>query len=788
MQQRAIRLSGVLLLTLLAVIGISTASEPIEAQGPSTNKTAGRAFTDQQLSHWSFQKTERPAIPPVKQPAWVRNSIDAFILAKLEARGLKPLPAADKRVLIRRVTLDLIGLPPTPADIDAFLADDSSDAYEKLVDRLLASPQYGERWARPWLDLARYAESDGFKSDDTRPFAWRYRDYVIQSLNEDKPYDRFIREQLAGDEIDPANPAALVATGFNRHWPDESNARNLVQRRQEILNDITDTTASVFLGLSLGCARCHDHKYDPITQKDYYRFQAFFAATHAVDSVAVNEADEPNFRERMKEWEETTTVIRTEMTAIEDPIKRRMKKDTIDKFVPEVQEALATEPAKRNPLQHQLANLAETHMDITTEAMMGKMAKDDRERWTKLRDSLKDFDHLKPAVNPIAMTLTDVGRTPPKTHLLRRGNYSAPEEEVEPGILSFFDASPAKIPTPADDISTTGRRAALADWIASPDNPFTARVMVNRLWQSHFGNGLVGTPSDFGVQGDKPTHPELLDWLSTQFAASGWSLKAMHRMMVTSSTYRQGSGFRVQGSGTRDQRPQASGQPDHSPLTTHLSPESVDPDNTLLWRMNRIRLDAEIIRDAMLAVSGQLNPQSGGPSIHPELPPGLSERYGWKPSKDVSQRNRRSVYVFVRRNLRYPLFELFDMPDTNETCGRRNRTTTPPQALFILNSELILSEARAFAGRVLAEAGTDPYAAIGGAYRLAFGRDPSGDEVTLTRNFLDRQTELARGRAANSAKFALPTPLPDGYEPAAGAAFTDLCHALLNANEFIYVD
>jgi len=721
------------------------------------------SFTPAQQTLWSFQPVQRPEVPVVKDSAWVRNPIDAFVVAKLEEKGLKPSPAADRRMLIRRVTLDLVGVPPTPEEIDAFLADASSDAYEKLVDRLLASHQYGERWARPWLDLARYAESDGFKSDDTRPHAWRYRDYVIQSLNEDKPYDRFIREQLAGDEIDPDNAAALVATGFNRHWPDESNARNLVLRRQEILNDITDTTASVFLGLSLGCARCHDHKYDPITQKDYYRFQAFFAATHPTDSVAVSETDQPNYVERMKEWQDATATIRSEMTAIEEPVKQKMKKDTIDKFVPEVQEALAAEPATRTPLQHQLANLAETHMDITTEAMMGKMAKDDRERWTKLRDGLQEFDHLKPAIAPIAMTLTDVGRTPPKTFLLRRGVYNAQEDEVDPGILSFFDAASAKIPVPNESATSTGRRAVLADWIANPDNPFTARVMVNRLWQGHFGRGLAATPSDFGLQGDPPTHPELLDWLASEFVARGCSLKAMHRLIVTSNTYRQ---------------------------TSSSPPPSIDPDNTLLWRMNRVRLDAEVIRDAMLAVSGQLNLQSGGPSIHPDLPPGLSERYGWKPSKDAEQRNRRSVYVFVRRNLRYPLFELFDMPDTNETCGRRNRTTTAPQALFILNSELILSEARALAGRVLKEAGTDPYSAITRAYRLAFGRDPTGDEVALAKDFLGRQVALIGERSGDSAKdkLALPTPMPDGQDPAAGAAFTDLCHALLNANEFIYVD
>ena len=427
---------------------VAAGAESLQSLGDDDrgrSKLDSAGFTAEQRALWSFQRVARPAVPTVRDASWVRNPIDAFVTAKLDAAGLRPSAPADKRTLIRRVTLDLIGLPPSPESVDAFLADDSNDAYEKLVDRLLESPQYGERWARPWLDLARYAESDGFKSDETRPHAWRFRDYVVQSLNDDKPFDRFVREQIAGDELYPDDPAALIATGFNRHWPDESNARNLVQRRQEILNDVTDTTASVFLGLTLACARCHDHKYDPITQRDYYRFQAFFAATQATDAVAVSERDRESYRQRSKEWEEATASVREEMGAIEDPVKDKLRKDTIDKFVPEVQQALAAKPSERTPLQAQLASLADSHMDITTESMMSKMAKDDRDRWTKLRESLKEFDKLKP-VAATAMALTDVGRTPPPTFLLRRGLYNSPDEEVAPGVLTFFDSVPAKIP------------------------------------------------------------------------------------------------------------------------------------------------------------------------------------------------------------------------------------------------------------------------------------------------------------------------------------------------------
>ncbi|MBI3262612.1 MAG: DUF1549 domain-containing protein, partial [Acidobacteria bacterium] len=464
----------------------------------------------------------------MQDPAWVRNPIDDFVLAKLEARGLAPSPPADKRTLIRRATFSLVGLPPTPEEVEAFLADRSPDAYERLVDRLLASPAYGERWARMWLDVARYAESDGFKTDGTRPNAWRYRDYVIESLNADKPYDRFIREQIAGDEVDPENPAALIATGFNRHWPDEDNARNLVLRRQEILNDITDTTASVFLGLTLGCARCHDHKYDPISQQDYYRFQAFFAALQPVDTVAGSSVQQAGYRERTAAWEDVTATIRAEMDSIEQPVLRAMRQDTMEKFVPAVRDALTAEPDQRTPLQRQLASMAEHKLEITTDGMLGRMAKADRERWTKLRDSLKEFEPVKPPGLPIAMALTDIGRQAPKTYLLRRGIYDAPAEEVEPGFPSALRPQVARTDTglaqPAagsppltthhSPLTTTGRRTELAQWIASPDNSLTARVMVNRLWQGHFGRGIVSTASDFGAQGDLPTHPELLDWLA----------------------------------------------------------------------------------------------------------------------------------------------------------------------------------------------------------------------------------------------------------------------------------
>jgi len=702
---------------------------------------------------WAFRPPARSAIPAIKDRNRIRNPIDTFLLAQLEAAGLTFSPEADRRTLIRRLFFDLTGLPPTPEQIEAFVSDPSADAYEKLVDRLLASPQHGERWATFWLDLARYAESDGFKADDPRPAAWRYRDYVIRALNEDRPYDRFLREQIAGDELYPDDPEALIATGFNRHYPDEYNAVNLEQRRQEILNDMTDTTAQVVLGLTAGCARCHDHKFDPIPQADYYRLQAFFAAYQPADIPAGRPEERDRYRAELRAWEAKTADLRRKMKALEEPYRQRFLDSRKRRFPKDYQDMFDRPAEKRTPLEQQIALMVGKQVSAGGDEVVKSMKPEVRQQWQELQKQMAQVAPDRPPAPPTALALTDVGPVAPPTHLLKRGDWRHPGPEVAPGFLSALDDRSAQVPVPKADATTTGRRTVLARWLTSPDNPLTARVMVNRLWQGHFGRGLVGTPGDFGAQGEPPTHPELLDWLATEFVARGWSLKAMHRLMVTSAAYRQAS---------------------------IAGPQAADPDNRLLGRQNRRRLEGEALRDAMLSVSGLLNSKAGGPSVYPELPAELSGTPNWRASADAAARNRRSIYVFAKRNQRYPLFSTFDAPDANETCSRRYATTTAPQALMLLNGKVTLNLARAFANRVMTEAGSDPAKVIDRAHRLALGRQANADESRTMRAFLDRETGLLRGKC--------PPPAPGHVDPAFAAAVADLCHALLNVNEFLYVD
>jgi hypothetical protein len=732
---------------------------------------------------WAFRPMTRPAVPTIRNPqSAIRNPIDAFILAKLEQKGLRPSPRADKRTLIRRATLDLLGLPPTPAEVEAFVNDKSPDAWEKLIDRLLASPHYGERWARHWLDLARYAESEGFKSDEMRPNAWRYRDYVIQSLNTDKPYDRFLKDQIAGDELYPGDMDARVATGFLRHWADESNARNLWQRRQEILDDITDVTASSVLGLTAGCARCHDHKYDPIPQADYYRLQAFFAAVRPRDDIPLLPADKLNeHAQRQKAWEEKTADIRAEIAQIEALARNELYHVSFDKFPKEIQQAIEKPAKERTALDWFLFHKAEPYFKVSDKDIEGKLKGETKTRWQELQKRLVEYKPLKPDLLPVAQGVTDLGPEAPKTYTLAVGLYNRPVREVEPGFLSIIDpATPSLKPaeccedgTPA---ATTGRRSVLANWIASKDNPLTARVMVNRLWHYHFGRGIVATPSDFGAQGEKPSHPDLLDWLATEFVRRGWSLKQMHRLIMTSGTYQQAS-------------------------ANNTAAARVDADNRLLWRYRRHRLEGEAVRDCILSVSGELNPKMGGPSVMPELPAEVTTRGYWKETADPRERSRRSVYVFVKRNLRYPLFQAFDMPDTHESCSRREVTTTPLQSLMLMNDELVLRSAQAFASRVAKEAGPDVGQQVDLAYRLAFGRTPGTEEKRAAVAFIQRQRDLFKAPLPSASVDILAPGADDGeaadvlaplakggpVDPIA-AALADFCHVLLNANEFVYVE
>ncbi len=705
---------------------------------------AHKPFTDAQKHWWAFQPVVKPAVPTVKETAWVRNPVDAFILAKLEDKSLAPSAPADKITLIRRATLDLIGLPPTSAEVQAFVADSSPEAFSKVVDRLLASPHYGERWGRHWLDLARYADSEGFKSDETRPNIWRYRDYVIDSFNADKPYDRFVKEQIAGDEIYPNDAAALVATGFNRHFADESNARNLMQRRQELLNDITDTVSATFIGMTYGCARCHDHKFDPILQRDYYRLQAFFANTRIEDHAALV------FGEKKKEydakhaiWEEKTKDVRDQMASLAQPMLKAMFKENFDKFPPEIQDSITTSADKRTPIQWQMYYKAKPQVEFTPEEASKKLKGDAKKAYAALNAQLAELTKQYPfPPAPIAQAMIDNDAHAPATHVLSVGVYDAYKEEVQPGFLTILDPNDPKI-TPALDGKSTGRRTVLANWLADPKNPLSTRVIVNRVWHYHFGRGIAGTPSDFGIMGERPVNKELLDYLTATFVENGWSLKKLHRMIMLSNAYQQASSY-------------------------NEAAAKVDPDDKLVWRYNPHRLEGEVIRDSMLQVSGLLNDEMHGPGVFPPLPPGiLATRGGWKDDEPAAESNRRSVYIFVRRNMRYPMIEVFDMPDTHESCARRDVTTTAPQALELLNNEIVMDWARSLAKKVANDSGLTADETVDRAFRLTFSREPSDKERKIARDFLAKQEKIAGTKEA---------------------AVADLCHMLLNSNEFVYIN
>jgi hypothetical protein len=722
-------------------------------------QTAGQRSSDDTSAF--FQAPQRPPLPAVGDKSWVINPIDAFILSRLEVEGLAPSPRADKLRLLRRVTFDLTGLPPTVSEQEAFLSDQSADAYRKVVERLLASPRYGERWAQHWLDLVRYAESDGFKADDLRPSAYRYRDYVIRSLNADLPFDRFVCQQLAGDELEPDNPAALVATGFLRLWPDEYNAANLEQRRQEILDDVTDVTGQVFLGMTFGCGRCHDHKYDPILQTDYFRLQAFFAPMRPRDDLpAATPEEKRQYQRRLDAWQAASRAIRDEMEKLVADKRSQQRKYALGKFRPEIQQAVLTPDEKRTPYQRQIALIAEKQLHPAEQIVPSRLPPDKKKRYQELERQLSALATPRPQTLPQAMAVTDIGLEAPPTYLLAGGDWRKPRQQLQPGFPHFLDDSPPQI-RPIPERKTTGRRSALARWLTRKDNPLTARVLVNRLWQHHFGTGIVGTPSDFGAVGDAPTHAELLDWLAVEFVESGWSLKHIHRLMVLSAAYCQDSRVDLANS-------------------LHRRALAADRDNHLLWHARRRRLEGEAVRDAMLALSGELNFRMFGPSARPKLPEKIS-KYSWKPDLRPEDQHRRSIYVLAQRNMRYPLFDAFDLPDMHNSCARRLTTTTAPQALLLLNGDFALERGRAFAATLHECFGGDEARMIAHGYRLAWGRQPSTEEIQLGLRFLSKHTEMLRTRrhADGGAMDA---------DAARRAALADFCHALLNTNEFLFID
>ena len=620
---------------------------------------AGDQYTAAERRHWAFQPRTHPAIPSFASSAdrtWVQSPVDAFVLVQLRKEGLRPAGPANRQMLIRRVYFDLTGLPPSPEEVQQFVNDRSPDAWPRLVDRLLDSPAYAERWAQHWLDVVRFAESDGFEYDTHRSDAWRYRDYVIRSIREDKPYDQFLREQLAGDEIDPKNQEMLVAAGFHRLGPLRKNAGNqdAAYNRNEILVEMTNAIGSAMLGMTLGCARCHDHKFDPIRQKDYYRTQAFFAATFQKD-IPLSSA------ERQAEWKAQTGAVEAELKSLRAKLKQ-------------------TTGAERAGLEKQIGD---------TEAKL-------------------------PPPLPALQTVEENPAQLIPVHVLARGDSAQPGDLV--GMRPLGVLLPDDAPEWGGRMDTP--RLALAKWITDPANPLTARVMVNRIWQNHFGTGIVATANDFGRMGSRPSHPELLDWLANQFVESGFRMKPLHRLILLSSTYQQ----------------------DYLAGTPPQAKEQ-DPENKLLWRFPRRRLSSEEIRDALLSVSGRLNRQEGGPSvivpIEPELLKLIYNPAQWRVNHDPNQFDRRSIYLFHKRNLRLPLLEVFDSPDMLLSCARREQSAHAPQALELLNGDFSNSMARSFAERVVQEAGPRRDKQVESVFHLALGRAPTAAERKAAVRYLE---------------------------------------------------
>ncbi len=705
----------------------------VTANPAEDEKAPGGVVTEAAKRYWAYQPIRRPAVPEVARRDWPRNPIDAFILTKLEAKGLAPAEPADRIALIRRVTYDLIGLPPTPSEVDAFVSDKSPDAYEKLLDRMLASPHYGEKWGRHWLDLVRFAETNGYERDGPKPFAWRFRDYVIRSFNADKPFDRFVREQLAGDEIPGENPDALIAVGYYRLgiWDDEPVDPK--QSRYDEMDDWVATTSQVFLGMTMNCARCHEHKIDPIPHADYYRMLAFFqdirhySNTRDVRSAFnLRDITSPEKRKtyeaELKQREADIERVTALMTVIEDEAIRKMP----------AEEQRAAEGNDRPQVVRKVPQFLDA---------------DRKADYAKLKRRLDDLKKRPMPSQELALSVNRCDATPPETFVLARGNAHSPAARVQPGFPSVLGVADPSIPPPAKGQTSSGRRTVLANWIASPDNPLTARVMANRLWQYHFGRGIVASANDFGKFGTAPTHPELLDWLAREFVEGGWTLKRMHKLIMTSATYRQSS----------------RGNDDGLKL---------DPSNNMLWRFPMRRLTAEEVRDSFLAVSGSLNDKMFGPSIHPPIPRAVLAGQsrpgeGW-PTSPPSEANRRSVYVHIKRSLLVPILSQHDQADTDSSCPVRYTTTVPTQALGMLNGEFSNEQATAFAKRLELESPGDLPAQIRRAIRLTTARSPSDAEV------------------AKDAAFVRELIAHEKLSPA--AALRQYCLLALNTNEFLYLD
>ena len=719
--------------------------------------------------HWAFKPVERPRLPAVRGLA--RTPVDRFILAALEAKGLTLSPEADRLVLIRRVSFDLTGLPPSLGEIDAFLADQSAGAYERMVETYLASPHYGERWGKYWLDTAGYADSNGyFNADSDRPLAWRYRDYVIRAFNQDKPYDRFVTEQLAGDElasfrpegdVTPAMAELLTATHFLRNAPDgtgesDGNPDEVRTDRFTVLEGTLQITMNSLLGLTIQCTRCHRHKFEPISQKEYYNLQAIFFPVYNPDRwtkpqdrvVEVGTRGErARWKERNDRIDRQVKALKNGLAAFVQPLREQLLEERLKHLEPalriQIIRAVSLPKEKRTKEQQKLLQAQGKAVQVTDADLTSRFPEYAALN-KQVAQTIAQREKDRPWPLQKLSVFVETDPKPPVHHVLSRGQHNQPDAEVQPGVPAALSTAGNRYhvkPGPAGQIST-GRRTALARWITSPENPLFARVMVNRIWQNHFGAGLVATPDNLGRSGGKPSHPALLDYLAKEFVESGWSIKAMHRLILHSAVYRQGSAPREQ---------LAKG----------------DPDNRLLGRFPMRRLDAEALRDAMLCVTGELQGSLGGPYI----PSWRTAEGEVEVSENQPGSKRRSVYLQQRRTQVVTFLQLFDAPSIVGNCSARSTSTVPLQALALMNSEFVRARARGFAKRLMDEGGPDTEKRLVLAFRLACGRPPLAEEKEAAERFLRFQHKVHTGHEDRDAR-----------------CWTDLCQMVLASNAFLYVE
>lgn len=738
---------------------------------------------------WSFRKLKRSAVPPVRQPERVRTPVDAFLLDKLEVKGLGFAPEADRITLLRRTCFDLIGLPPAPEEVDAFLNDRAPGAYERVLDRLLGSPHFGPRWGRHWLDAAGYVDTVGFDIDLPNVMLgegkWKYRDYVIAAFNADRPYDRFLQEQLAGDEMEDWRGAAkftpemrehLIATGFLRTAEDDTHEpeSNIPSVHYAVLHDTLEILGSSLLGLTLNCARCHSHKFDPIPQEDYYRLMALLTPAYnpkawrpvfpwkpEIQDRAlpdVSPAERAEIDRHNQEIDAQVAALSRKLADLRRPYEARLL-DVKLAAVPEpiradTKAALTTPADRRSEVQRYLAGKFEVMLKVTPEEITAALSAADREAQREWNGQIAAAKGRRRAYGKI-QALYDVG-PPPPTYLLKRGNHETPGPEVQPGFLSMLCDAPADAASDAARPRgpTSGRRTALARWLTDPQSrasALLARVYVNRVWQHLFGQGIVATPDNFGRLGERPTHPELLEWLADEFVRGGWRVKPLIRLLMTSAAYRQAARAGADESRSRQ----------------------VDPDNLLLWHARLRRLDSEVIRDAVLAVSGKLDPTMGGPPVPQEARPDGMVVVPDKVPTGPTSRYRRGVYLVMRRKYPLTLLRVFDQPTVATNCTRRDASAVPLQSLTMLNDPFVLEQAASFGDRVARAAGDDRGKRVELAFRLALARRPSAAEVGWCQEYLEKQA-AAYGRAK------LPADRAERH------ALTSLCHTLLNTSEFLY--